>query len=387
MRTPLAWKNLTHDRRRLALALGGIGFAVLLMCMQLSFASALFESTVALIRRFDADLVITNPAKYTIIVRETFKRRLMVRAGECPAVASATPLYIETQLSVVTNASGEGVPIRVLAFAPDDRALKLPEFNEHLVELRQPFNALFDRRSKPSYDVKLPPQGQTLKLADDIVELVGGFTLGTDFANDGNLIVDSATYLKLFPLRASGDDGLDDVDVGLIKVKPGMGSVDDAKRQLQEILPDDEATVFTKEEFARQEGAFWANATPIGYIFGLGTIMGFIVGIVICYQILYADIADHLAEFATLKAMGYPNGYFVGVVLQEAVLLSVLGFVPGLAASELVCSLVADRTGLLVHVTQPIAWEVLGLSVAMCVTSGWMTMRKVMSADPAELFR
>jgi putative ABC transport system permease protein len=386
MHTPLAWKNLTHDRRRLALALGGIGFAVLLMCMQLSFASALFESTVALIRRFDADLVITSPAKYTIIVRETFKRRLLVRSGECPAVASARPLYIETQLSLVTNPEGEGVPIRVLAFAAAEGVLRFPELEEYRVELRQPLNALFDLRSKPSYGVKLPPQGQSLKLDDDVVELVGGFTLGTDFANDGNLIVDSATYLKLFPQRASGEDGLDDVDVGLIKIKPGA-AVDEVKDQLEDILPDDEAKVFTKEEFARQEGAFWASATPIGYIFGLGTIMGFIVGIVICYQILYADIADHLAEFATLKAMGYPNGYFVGVVLQEAVLLSVLGFVPGLAVSELVCTLVAGQTGLLVHVTRPIAWEVLGLSVAMCVTSGWMTMRKVMSADPAELFR
>ena len=114
--------------------------------------------------------------------------------------------------------------------------------------------------------------------------------------------------------------------------------------------------------------------------------MGFIVGTVICYQILYADIADHMPEFATLKAMGYGNTYFAGVVLKEALFLSVLGFVPGIVVSQLICELVADLTGLLVSIHLGIAITVLVLSIAMCMVSGFMTMRRVMALDPAELF-
>ncbi|HUY36878.1 MAG TPA: ABC transporter permease DevC [Pirellulales bacterium] len=393
MRTPLAWKNLTHDRRRLLLALGGIGFAVLLMCMQLSFQRALLDSTVALIRAMNAELIITSGAKYTIVVRETFKRQRLYQARACDGVASAAPLYIETQLSLVTNRrensrgdGGEGSPIRVLAFDPGDRVLNLAEVERHRDELRLPHKALYDERSKQeNYGVDLPPEGETLQVADGYVELVGGFTLGTDFANDGNLIVGNITYLDLFPQRASGEDGLDDVDVGLVKV---VGAdVSDVQRRLKNALPDD-VMVQTRREFEDQERRFWARSTPIGYIFELGTVMGFVVGMVICYQILYSDIADHLPEFATLKAMGYPNRYFVSVVLQEALLLSLLGFLPGFVVGELVCLWVAHATGLQVTVLE---WEigipVLGLSVLMCIASGLLTMRKVMSADPAELFR
>ena len=126
--------------------------------------------------------------------------------------------------------------------------------------------------------------------------------------------------------------------------------------------------------------------TPIGYIFWLGTLMGFIVGAVICYQILYTDIDDHMPEFATLKAMGYPNRYFLSVVLIEALLLSLFGFLPGWAASQLLCELVADWTGLLVTVHLSVAATVLGLSMVMCLLSGCLTMSRVMAADPAELF-
>jgi putative ABC transport system permease protein len=52
-------------------------------------------------------------------------------------------------------------------------------------------------------------------------------------------------------------------------------------------------------------GAIGRKAQPSAFIFGLGVAMGFIVGIVIVYQILYTDVSDHLAEYATLKAMGY----------------------------------------------------------------------------------
>jgi len=41
LRTPLAWKNLTHDVRRLAVAVSGVAFAVILIFMELGFLNAL----------------------------------------------------------------------------------------------------------------------------------------------------------------------------------------------------------------------------------------------------------------------------------------------------------------------------------------------------------
>lgn len=381
-RTPLAWKNLTHDVRRLLLALGGIGFAVLLMCMQLSFRDALFDSTVALIRRLNADLVIISQARYTIVVREPFSLRRLYQALACPGVEAARPLYIETQLSLLRKLeAAEGQPIRVLAFDPEQPVLEMPAVAKYAKQLRLPFNVLFDRKSKAEFGA-IGPESE-LELAGTRVRVLDTFELGTDFANDGNLITSALNYRRLFGQPGLGDV-LADVDVGVVKVKPGY-DLDEVRRNLAELLPSD-VNVLTKPEFESLERRFWATSTPIGYIFTLGTLMGFIVGVVICYQILYTDIADHMPEFATLKAMGYQNRYFIGVVLQEAVLLSLMGFVPGVLVSQLLCWMVAERTGLLVQVGLSVAIIVLVLSLVMCVVSGCLTMRKVLSADPAELF-
>ncbi|HVA51355.1 MAG TPA: ABC transporter permease DevC [Pirellulales bacterium] len=381
MPTPLAWLNLTHDRRRLALALAGVGFAVLLMCMELSFRQALFDSTVEVIRQMNAELIITSRAQYTIVVRETFSRRRVAQAEACPGVLAAYPLYLETHRSNLKNSeTGEAVTIRVLAFNPDHPVFNMPEVESHRSDLRLADRVLFDRKSKPEYGHVT--QGQSIELAGRSVDVVGLFTLGTDFANDGNLMTSDETYRRLFPVP--GNDPLSAVDVGLVRLKSGQ-SLLDRQRDLQELLPDD-VVVLTKQEFEQRERWFWETSTPIGYIFWLGTLMGFIVGSVICHQILYTDVADHLPEFATLKAMGYGNRYFVWLIMQEAVLLSLLGFVPGVACSQLICYLVAMLTNLKVGVHLATALTVLGMSIVMCIVSGCMTVRKVMELDPAELF-
>ena len=114
--------------------------------------------------------------------------------------------------------------------------------------------------------------------------------------------------------------------------------------------------------------------------------MGFFVGVVICYQVIYADVAGHLREFATLKAMGYPQRYFVGLVLRQSLYLSLFGFIPGLLASLVLYAALAEYTGLLLILNARRALLVLLLTVAMCAISGTLAMRKLWSADPAELF-
>jgi putative ABC transport system permease protein len=381
-RTPLAWLNLTHNKRRLSLALAGVGFAVLLMCMELSFREALYDSTVAVIRHMNADLFITSKAKYTIIVRESFSRRRLAQAQASDAVAATYPLYIETKRSNLKNdKTGEALPIRVLAFNPDDPVFNMPEVEQDLRDLRLPDRALYDRKSKPEYGEVW--SGKSIELAGRKLQVIGLFTLGTDFANDGNLITSDLTYRQLFPGRP-GDDPLSAVDVGLVRLKPGADPKA-VKDELLKILPSD-VTVYTKDEYLAKELSFWETSTPIGYIFWLGALMGFFVGFVICYQILYTDVSDHLPEFATLKAMGYSNSYFFWVVLQESVLLSLMGFLPGVLASEAICLLVARLTNLSVGVYWPTALGVLLLSTVMCMIAGCVAVQRVMRLDPAELF-
>ena len=187
------------------------------------------------------------------------------------------------------------------------------------------------RPAAPKERLRFNPQvGTVSEYAGKRLEVVGLFTLGTDFANDANLIMSDRQYVEAVYPPARQQQALEQIDMGLIQLadKAPIRTAD-VLEQLQRMLPVD-VQVMTKDDFVQAEQDFWGTSTPIGYVFSFGVVLGLIVGVIICYQILYADISDHLREYATLKAMGYRGRFFTGVVLEEALLLHpLLGFLPG----------------------------------------------------------
>jgi putative ABC transport system permease protein len=384
-RVPLAWLNLTHDRRRFVVSVAGITFAVLLMFMQIGFLNALVDGTVEVIRRFDADLVITSATKYTFSTNDPFTRRRLYEAEAVPGVISARPLYVEYRTSLWKNIDPNSEPprhIRVLAFDPRHPALLMPEVVAQCPRLEEVDTAIIDMKSKDEFEAARVGIGR--ELADHSVRLIGTFHLGTDFVNDGNLIVSDRTFGRVFPFLPAPAQTLDFVEVGLVRLESGL-DLQIMKKTLGERLAPD-VMVLTRGEYVEMERQFWLTHAPIGFIFGLGTAIGFIVGMVICYQILSTDVADHIAEYATLKAIGYPNMALSAVVLQEALCLSILGYLPGLLATAVLYSLLDRLTGLPMALTVGRAGLILVLTVVMCVTSGFLALRKVQAADPAEVF-
>jgi putative ABC transport system permease protein len=154
---------------------------------------------------------------------------------------------------------------------------------------------------------------------------------------------------------------------------------------LRAALPAD-VLILTKQELVDREVGYWARATPIGFVFAFGVVMGLVVGMIIVYQILFADISDHLKEYATLKAMGYPNRYLAVVVLMEATFLGLVGFVPGVAVCDRLYAIAKQATMLPMAIDPVRAAEVLLLTLVMCWGSAMLAVRKLRSADPADVF-
>ena len=148
----------------------------------------------------------------------------------------------------------------------------------------------------------------------------------------------------------------------------------------------DDVRVITRDELVRLEYDYWQNSTGIGFVFTLGALMGFVVGIVIVYQILYTEIANHLAQYATLTAMGHSYRFLLGIVAGAALILCVLGYVPGLLLSAALYRLTESATFLPMTLGTSKPMLVLGLTLAMCCVSGAFALRKLRDADPADLF-
>jgi putative ABC transport system permease protein len=242
---------------------------------------------------------------------------------------------------------------------------------------------LFDALSRPEFGPIAESFGAgeavTTEVGNRRISVGGLFEVGTSFGMDASIVTSDLNFLRLFPLRPPGS-----INLGLIKLKPGLAP-EVVRDAIASELPED-VLVLTKQDFIDREIAYWDSATPIGYVFTFGMIIGLAVGAIIVYQILFSDVSDHLAEYATLRAMGYPMSFLVGVVLQEAVILSLLGYVPATGISMGLYRLAGNATRLPLHMGVERGVDVLGLTIMMCAISGLIAVRKLRTADPAEIF-
>ena len=384
-RTPLAWYNLTYERRRLFVALSGVAFSVILMFIFKGFQNALFDSQVQLHSRLNGDIVIVNSLKENMFVPEQFARNRLYQALAYDGVEAAYPLYMELNAPWKNPETGRVERLRALAFNLNDPVFNLPDLDKSLPDLQMPDAVMVDLRVRPEVGPTEP--GVTTELADRATQVVGNFTLGTDFAaGKGNVLMSDRNFLRYFAQQGPevDDRTLNTVDVGLVKATEGA-DIEALVTSLRAGLPED-VKVMTLDAFAAREIRYWQENTNIGFVFGLLTAMGFVVGIILVYQILYTDVADHWFEYATLKAIGYADRFLFGVILQEALLLSLLGYVPGLLVSLGLYSLVANATGLVMVMNFSRAAGMLVATFAMCTISGTIALRRVQATDPAEVF-
>jgi putative ABC transport system permease protein len=370
------------EKTRLLVAIAGIGFADMLMFVQLGFQDSLYDGATQTQRLLQADLVLINPQFQTLFSVQSFPRERLYQAASVDAVASVSSIYI---------ASGEwknpdtrqNRAILIWGIDPAAPSFTVPEIQQNTNQIKQLNRVLFDRSSRPEYGPiaeMVQKQGYLeAEVNRQIVSVTGLFTIGATFAADGNVITSDSTFLKLFPERQP-----EKIEVGLIQLQPGT-QLEAVKAQLTAMLGQ-EVRVLTPEELAEVEKHYWESQGAIGFIFGIGVTVGFIVGIVIVYQILYTDVANHLPEYATLKAMGYGDRYLLGVLLQESLLLAVLGYIPGFFISIGLYQLAFAATMLPIGMKIERAVFVLVMTFVMCSVSGAIAMQKLRSADPADVF-
>jgi putative ABC transport system permease protein len=382
-KTPLAWHQVKREKTRLGVALAGIAFADVLMFVQLGLNDGLYESAAIFHNALRGDLFLISPTSEAVFTLKSFPRERLYQAAGMAGVQLVTPLYIGRAEWRNPQQPKRERTVLTIGVNPAKPILQLSEVNQQLDKIKPLDRVLFDETSRPEFGDIASLFQQSNRLSVQVnnqqIWVVGVFKLGVSFGADGTMITSDSTFLHLFPDRKP-----EQIDIGLIDLKPGT-NLEQVQAGLQASLPND-VLILTREEFAQREKEYWASSTPTGFIFGFGSIIGFIVGIVIVYQILYSDVSDHLPEYATLKAMGYSDTYLIGVLLQESLILAVLGFLPGLVLSTALYSVAQIATLLPIGMTMTRALLVLFLNIVMCSVSGGIAMRKLQAADPADIF-
>ncbi len=379
---PLAWLQLTRERTRLLVALAGIAFANILIFMQLGFQDSLYSSNVRFHESLQGDIVLISNQSSSLISMKSFSQRRLFQALDFKEVESVNPIYLDFT-SLKNPETGHPRNIFVIGFNPQSNVFDIDGIPENQKKLTLPDTVLYDRASRLEFGpiARDFNAGKTIfaEVRQRQIKVVGLFMLGASFGADGNIITSDINFLSIFNLRQKGL-----IEVGLVKLKPGANAQVVAQK-IRKYLGLD-INVMTKQEYIDFERNFWASNTAIGFIFTLGAIMGFIVGIVIVYQILYTEVADHLSEYATLNAIGYSHKYLLNVILQESLILAFLGYIPGFAFALFIYQKAREATLLPVFMTLERAILVLILTVIMCYLSGVIAVRKLRAVDPADIF-
>jgi putative ABC transport system permease protein len=366
-------------------AIAGVSFALIMIFLQLAFLGAAEATADLQYSCMDFDVLLVSSEYVELNRASRFGCRRLAQAEAHPAVRSAVPLYVGyhlwRDLQDGEEKSLRGWPIMILAFRPSDHVLNVAEAEQAADRLKLLDTVLIDRNSRSYFGPQVRTDGQPVEaeLGGRRVKIVGQVTIGTGFAANGLLLMSERTYADVFKGLS-----LDSTSLGLVKLKEGADP-EQAVAELRAALPDD-VRVLTRPEIMERERKFWVNQTSVGTIFNFGVVVAMIVGVVFVYQVISSDIANRMAEYATLKAIGNTNRYMAQVVLQQSLFLAVLGYVPSLLISLGLYALTAAQAHIPMDMTWPRVLGVFALAVTMCSVSGLLALRKVWAADPAELF-
>ena len=378
----LSWLQLRKERTKLLVAIAGISFADVLMFLQMGFQGALFNSAVEFHNSLDGEIVMVSSRSRALISLDRFTQRRLYQAAGITGIASVSPIYLDA-IQWRNPYNKETWNIYAIGINPEHQVLNIPGVAANRQQLREPDTALFNMGSRQEFG----PIAQRFNAGDPViteinqrqVQIRGLFNLSPTFGINAYMVTSDVNFLRMAPNRQGGS-----IDVGVIKLKPGV-EVQAVLSELRSRLPDD-VKVMTRDDYARAEVAFWKASTPVGYTFDLGVVIAFIVGAVIVYQILYSDVTDHLPEYATLKAMGFRDRYLLIVVFQESLILAALAFIPGIAIALGIYRITNIATMLPMAMDLGRVAFVFVLTAMMSASSAAIAVRKLQTADPADIF-
>ncbi|MBW8319922.1 MAG: FtsX-like permease family protein [Arenimonas sp.] len=380
-RLPIGWLQLTHNRTRFAAALAGVAFANVLVFVQLGIMNSMGAATLRPYDFFQADIMISASDASTLTDGGNVARQWLLQAMGDPDVSAGMGLLIanvpwdrgEKDISLTTF----GVdPVKTEFLAADIASdLNLLQVQDAAILDRLARGLTKDEASaiRPQSPLSFETQGRT-------VTAYATFAGGGGFGGDGYMLVSDQTFLSLFPTRSSTAP-----DHILLTLRPGA-QTEAVIVRLKSLISDPSLRIRSYEQAAQEDLRYQQTKRPTGIIFGFGVLIGVLVGIVIVYQVLSTDVADHLREYATFKAMGYGPRFFLGIVFEEALVLGIMGFIPGLIVGTTILTIMGKITTLPLGMTPSMATTVFLGTIVFSALSGAIATRRLAAADPADLF-
>ena len=414
----LARKNLLEDIPRFIVAQAGILFAVSLVTLQTGIFTGFSFSTVALIENSSAALWVSSDSLVQLELTLPIPVSELIKARQVSGVDRAEGLLFSGAQWYPPE--GQMARARIVGFNPNGQLYRPPKvLKGDLETLRDPYTVMIDRTDKDSLNVeKTGIEAQMNALPAKVVGITEGnasmisnpFVLtslqnATAYLQAGGTsqlncsLPQGSSQLECINRFQPAEEGEQDIQspsdprevvasdvITFILVKPEVGvELSTLKERLEQEL--NQVTVYTQKELSQKTQNYWQQRTGIGFILGLGTVVGIIVGTVVVSQILYSSVSDHLKEFGTLKAMGASAEMIYRVIIEQALWMAILGYLPAMMICLGLARLINSNQGTLLVITPESAIAIFIITIIMCIGSAIFAIQKVNRVDPAIVFK
>ena len=369
----LAWHNILHDRLRYAVTTLGIACAVFLMVFQGSILLGFLHAASKIIDTTDADIWITGRGVSCFEFPVTVERRLFEMAREVPGVAEAGRICAGQVQFRRTDGARRQV---VLVGADSEVGERFPV--PHLSggsDAVAPDSLLIDQSAEQTLNVvKIPVEVETNNLRARVTGEISGFSsfLGSPYVFTS--YQDAAKYLGLEN---------DETMFIVLKLKPGVG-LEAVKNQLRNRFPH--VDVWTHNEFSRKARWYWISQTGAGGAILMAAVLGFLIGLAIVSQAVYATTMENIEEFATLKAIGGSRRFIMIVIMAQAVICGAGGYLLG---ALITAPAVKAASSAIPWIFTP-WWLLIGAlipTLGMCVLASILSVKAALQVEPARVFR
>jgi len=408
----IARKNLFEDLPRFVVAQAGIMFAVSLVTIQTGILNGFTRSTTIIIDNSPADIWISASEMVYLELTLPIPAGMVSQAQQVRGVKRAEALSLRG--ATWRSSNGDISPVRLIGFDPNGTLFQPGTLLQgDWRSLQQSYTFTLDKANLRSLHLNQVQDSATIgALPAKLVGLTertqsiassaflfmslesvnayatSGLSTSTtcqfksgslDCTNVYQRVSPTTSTTKPSPLTAN-----DTITYILIQAEPGQ-DLSDLKQRLEQSLPNTRA--YTKAEMSNRTRNYWQERTGLGFVLGLGATVGIIVGMVIVGQILYSSVSDHLREFGTLKAMGASDWLIYKVIIEQALWMAVLGYVPSMGFCLILGAWTFATQGITILITPAMAVGILGITTVMCVGSALFAIQKVTHVDPAIVFK
>lgn len=353
----------------------GVVFAVFLMCQQLSLLLGILSRTTSMVDKTGIDIWISGPATESTEAAGTLPEQRVFQAAGVEGVLWAAPLLVS--IAEVTKPNGVKEQVRVVGVEPPLLAGMPVQLAEGTVrdDITQPGRVFLDWSDRKQFG--MVNIGDRIEIGGKMA-VVAGFSLG--------MLPFGPYYAFTNYQDARGFGGAlasDRITFVVVKVAPGY-SVEQVRDNLRRRVPD--VVVATQAEMRRMNQIYFLKRTPVGFVFGIGTLLAALIGTIIVTVTQFSAVVDRSREYGTLKALGATGSDLKLLLRVQALVFAVAGYITGITGFFVFRFVVRNTP--IVLVTPP--W-VLGmiavLTVALCITASILAIRRVLTLEPAMVFR